>query len=559
MSSSLLAAIDDARGRFRQDVADQLGMAAEKAGLVATITLDHDRAVLEIAATLSDGSPPRIVAVFDDDRHGGLDSSAQVSLCAETGEEQVILLTLAWRNDPALNGREALQRHLAELEARTSEHLPLERRGLNAAADVRTGRYARGDAIRQLAADLKRIATHAPRVPEQSSALAVIEPPRLPLDRAERPDERTRRMPPAPAGHIEAQRANVSELLISSLLQAMQRDLAEAESHFVGPGIAASARGRVGRVMEWTMLSTAYGVEAKTNQIAVASFLGGGPASWLYGLVGPVLIGGLAVLSKSKLGKGAAYGLMLTWALAMASVTASDQGYLGRAQGYFPKQTIVLTHEQAVGAARLRKEAAEAELKRLNTPAKAASELLADADNRWQAAQIKRAAEQEATLREKDRTKARQAVIEAGVMLNAEELRLREAMQNDPSRDWAWRTLFAIFLVINLAGPMAIARVLERWRADHAEAHASARDGHRKKSAAALLRGSRSAQRAHAMLLLPALVRELSHSGVAPEVIAGLNLGDISQQAAERFDRGVNGKRTARRLFGLRGPPDGPG
>jgi hypothetical protein len=42
-------------------------------------------------------------------------------------------------------------------------------------------------------------------------------------------------------------------------------------------------------------------------------------------------------------------------------------------------------------------------------------------------------------------------------------------------------------------------------------------------------------------------------------VTAGLNLVDISQKAAERFDRGVNGKRTARRLFGLRGPAEGPG
>ena len=184
---------------------------------------------------------------------------------------------------------------------------------------------------------------------------------------------------------------------------------------------------------------------------------------------------------------------------------------------------------------------------------------MADAEKRWQAAEIKRAAERESALREKDRARARQAVIDAGVALNEEELRLREAILNDPSRAWAWRTLFAIFAVINLAGPLAIARVLEQWRADHAEAEASARDGHRKKSAAALLRGSRSAQKAHAMLLLPALLHDLNRDGVAPEVIAGLDLGDISQKAAERFDRGVNGTRAARRLFGLRGPADGPG
>ena len=487
-----------------------------------------------------------------------------MTLYVETGEERRELLTLAWRADAGLDEGAALQQRLSELEARTDERLPLERRGLNAVADVRTGRYAKGDVIRQLAGDLKRAAPQTPPAREPSHALVAIDGPRpvlaRALDRAEGSGDSGRRAPEAlPAGDIETQRANVSELLISSLMQAMQRELAEAESHFVGPGVSASVRGRLGRVMEWAMLGTAYGVEAKTNQIAVASFLGSGAASWLYGLVGPVLIGGLAALSKSKLGKGAAYGLLMSWALAMASITASDKGYLDRAQGYFPKQAVVLTHEQAVGAARLRKEAAEADLNRLSVPSREASELLAEAENRWQAAEIRKAAERESTLREKDRAKARQAVIDAGVSLNEEELRLREAMLSDPSRAWAWRTLFAIFAVINLAGPLAIARVLEQWRADHGEAQASARDGHRKQSAAALLRGSRSAQQAHAMLLLPALIDASKRDGITPELIAGLDLVEISRKAAERFDRGVNGKRAARRLFGLRGPAAGPG
>jgi len=60
------------------------------------------------------------------------------------------------------------------------------------------------------------------------------------------------------------------------------------------------------------------------------------------------------------------------------------------------------------------------------------------------------------------------------------------------------------------------------------------------------------------MLLLPALLHDLHRDGVAPEVMAGLDLGEISQKAAERFDRGVNGARAARGLFGLRGPAEGP-
>jgi len=115
--------------------------------------------------------------------------------------------------------------------------------------------------------------------------------------------------------------------------------------------------------------------------MAESSFLGSGGASWLYGLVGPVLIGGLAYLSKSKLGKGAAYGLMMTWAVAMASITASDKSVLDRAQGYFAVEAVVLTHEQAVAAARIKKESAHAELNRVSAAPTPASELLADAEN----------------------------------------------------------------------------------------------------------------------------------------------------------------------------------
>jgi hypothetical protein len=557
MSSSLSAAVERARARFRQDVADQLQLAAARAGVSASVTLNGERAVLELGATGSDAAPLQVIAAFDQGAEAGV--SEQVSVRVEMGEERSTLLTLAWRDEPRLNEGTALQCRLAELETRTDERLPLERRGLNAPADMRSGRYAKGDVIRQLAGDLKHAAPQTLPVSEPSNALVAVErsrpvPARAP-DREERLEESVRRAPEAaPPGDTQTQRGNVSELLISSLMQAMQRELAEAESHFVGPGVSASVRGRLGRAMEWAMLGTAYGVEAKTNQIAVASFLGSGAASWLYGLVGPVLIGGLAALSKSKLGKGAAYGLLMTWALTMASITASDKSYLDRAQGYFPKEAGVLAHEQAVGAARVRNEAAEAEVKRLSAPAKGASELLADAKKRWQAAEIERAAKREAELRDKARAQAAKAAIEAGVALTEKELRLREAMLSDPSRAWAWRILFAIFAVINLAGPLAIARVLERWRVDHAEAEASARDGHRKKSAAALLRGSRSAQQAHAMLLLPALLDGLKRGDIAPEIIAELDLVEISRKAAERFDRGVNAKRAARRLFAPQGP-----
>ena len=522
MSLSVSDKIEVARGHFRQDVADQLRKAADKAGLPATITMDREQVVLQFDETLAGGVLPRFVAVFGDDGDG--EPGESVTLCVEADDTRTAFLRLAWRDHAGPGEAEVLERRLAELELRTDERAPLEVRGLNAAADVRTGPYAAGDVVRQLARDFKRAAGQMPRGPDRSRALVAARPSPQVLvkaaERAESVDDSGRRAPRS--GDVEAQRANITELLISLLMQAMQRDLAEAESHFVGPGIAASARARFGRGMEWARLGTAYGVEAQTNQIAVSSFLGSEAASWLYGLVGPVLIGGLTSVTESKGGKAAAYGLMVSWALAMATIAASETGFLDRTQRFFPRQAGVLTKEHAVAAARVRKEAAETELKRLNAPLNEPSSLVASAKKRWQATEIMREAKQEREVRDRDRAQARQAALAAGVALSDEELRLRQAMLNDPSRAFAWWTLFAIFGVINLAGPLAISRVLERWRADHTESEASAKDGHRKKSRVVLLRGSRSAQAAHAMLLISALLDSLKRDGVAPEVIAGL-------------------------------------
>jgi hypothetical protein len=560
MSLSVFDRIEDARARFRRDIADQFRKAAGQAGLAATVTMDRDRVVLQCDETFEGGVFPRFVAVFGEDAQGESDS---VTLCVETEEGQNTLLSVHWRDEPGLDAAEIAERRLAELDSRSDERIPLERRGLNAPAEVRTGPYAGGDAIRHLTGDLKRAAGQMKRGPDRSRALVAVAPSPPALAKAaetvEHVEDRGHPSQPSEVAALEAQRANVAELLIARLMEAMQRDLADAESHLVGPGMAASARSRFGRGMEWAMLGTAYGVEAQTNQMAVSSFLGSEAASWLYGLVGPVLIGGLASVSKSTAGKGAAYGLMMAWAMAMATITASEARFLDHAQAFFPKEAGVLSREHAVAAARVRKEAAEAELNRLNAPLKETGSLLADAKKRWQAQEIKREAKQAQELLDKARAQARQAAVAAGVALSDEELHLRQAMLSDPSRTIAWWTLFAFFGVINLAGPLAISRVLERWRSDHAETVESARDGHRKKSTAAMLRGSRPAQTAHAMLLLPALLDGLKRDGVAPVVIAGLDLADICLKAAERFYRGINGKRARRSFFGARGPAEGPG
>lgn len=122
---------------------------------------------------------------------------------------------------------------------------------------------------------LRHCRRQPPAAPSLSSRFAPCRQTRRIGWKDSRPTDRAPHAP-QPPGNIETQRANVSELLISSLIQATQRDLTEAESQLARPGMAASARGRLRRAMEWAMLGTAYGVEAKTNQIAVSSFLGAG-------------------------------------------------------------------------------------------------------------------------------------------------------------------------------------------------------------------------------------------------------------------------------------------
>jgi len=80
-------------------------------------------------------------------------------------------------------------------------------------------------------------------------------------------------------------------------------------------------------------------------------------------------------------------------------------------------------------------------------------------------------------------------------------------MLEDSSRRDPWGALFAIFTIINFAGPYAISRVLGKWRSDHASAKADAEAGHHAREGAKLLRASCGAQRARAMRSFAALIR----------------------------------------------------
>ena len=556
-------AIDRYRADFREDVAEQLHLAAERAGLSSSVAASEEGIVLEIDGSGPDREGLRVLVRFNHAREAMPGWVDWVTLSAETPEGRTPLLTLAWRDDEGSSEEENLRRRLAEWEARVDRELPLERRGLNAKADVKTGRYGRGSVLGALFRDLQfassAVAGHEPR------AVALRAEPVTALRREGRsaralPVIEVSAQPVSPPAQILSpmSAAAVSERLIAAVLERLQKELREGEARFAGAGVTSSAKARVSDAMEWAMLGVAYGVEAKTNQAAMASIFKTAGASWLYGLVGPVLIGGLASLSRTKSEKGAALALMACWALAMATITASDKAYLDGAQEWFPKGAVVLAHEKALAAAKQDQAGAEQELGRLDgKPEDGTAALIVDAKKRWQAKELAALEERRKRDRETQRVAAAEMVKQAKDRVLSEAFALRQAVDSDASRQWAWRSLFLIFGVINFAGPFAISRVLEKWRSDHGTAKKDAQDDHKFREASAALRHNRATQKGRAMLLLPAALSELVEEGISAGALARLDQAGIAEKAAERFDRSVNRQKYRRSLLRLFRPAAG--
>ena len=211
-----------------------------------------------------------------------------------------------------------------------------------------------------------------------------------------------------------------------------------------------------------------------------------------------------------------------------------------------------------MAAAKQDQAGAEKELSRLDTkPDTGAAALIVDAKKRWQARELAALEERGKKDRETQRVTAAEQVKQAGDRVLSEEYALRQAVESDASRQWAWRSLFLIFGVINFAGPFAISRVLEKWRTDHGTARRMRRTIIKSREAAAALRHNRATQKARAMLLLPAALSELVEEGIAAGALQRLDQVDVAEKAAERFDRSVNRQKYRRSLMRLFRPAAG--
>jgi hypothetical protein len=541
-----LSTVKVCEAQFREDIAAQLRCLG-----AGDVTVTPDRVVLELESG-SEG-PLRIVAGLNEDQVGRPGWADWVQLRIEGEDRTTPLVTLGWFDGG-----------IGSLEKRVDPDMPLDRRGLNAPADIREGRYGRGDVLDRLGAELEAVTGHSvsralTRVDRPRRAPAIVEPVRdLALDNVVDADFEV--VTPDGAGRNVAPGTTrvpsvdeLKELLIAEIFAALQQELLSREAAARGTGALWQVKTLVVEALEWAMLGTAYAVDAVTSRTAIGTFLPG-DASWLYGLVGPVLIGGLGSLARGKVDRAVAFGLMGGWALFVGLVTASDETYLSGAQAWFPKGEIVRTHERALALARLDQEAAEKEVARLE--AKTGTNVTAAftaAKRRWQAEEIRKVAEAEKRDVGAAFDKAKASLKDAGGRVVGEESTLRQAMLEDPSRREAWVALFAIFTIINFAGPYAISRVLGKWRNDGASAKADAEAGYHAREGTKLLRGSGDAQKTGAMRLFAAAIEKLSRDGIASDVLNQINGAEVAAAAAERFDRSVNPRKyqTRTRFFGL--------
>jgi hypothetical protein len=236
---------------FRDDIAAQLRAAGEGLGLNVSIEIGAERVVLEFIHPEYGETGLRVIAGINESGKGRDGWCDWLELRSETADVAVPLLLLGWTggDDPASR--------LALYEGLTDENLPLDARGLNAAADVREGKYARGDTVALLRGNLEATVRGADAITGQTHAVVPFGPARaVPAALVPRKDEGARSVLDVPfetvgaaAGRGDAvmqgrvqSPAEIKEWLISEIFRAMQHELLSKEAGLKGSGALAVLR-----------------------------------------------------------------------------------------------------------------------------------------------------------------------------------------------------------------------------------------------------------------------------------------------------------------------------
>jgi hypothetical protein len=141
--------LKDRERAFRDDIAAQLRAAGEGLGLNVLVEIGAERIVLEFNHPEYGETGLRVIVGINEDGKGRDGWCDWLELRSETADVAMSLLTLGWV------GSEDMAARLALYDRLTDENLPFDARGLNAAADVREGKYARGDALALLRGNLE--------------------------------------------------------------------------------------------------------------------------------------------------------------------------------------------------------------------------------------------------------------------------------------------------------------------------------------------------------------------------------------------------------------------
>jgi hypothetical protein len=533
--SALAQRLKDRERAFREDIAAQLRGIRE-----GIVSVNHDRIVLELESD-SEGTL-RIVVGFNEDGVSRPGWTDWLQLRIETEDRTTPLLTLAWlhADDEA---------RLASLESRLDADAPLDARGLNSAADIREGAYARGDALERLRSDLGAARQIGPRshalMPFSAAQQSVV-----PLEPV-----RESTLPPIfdaefePVGQSTGVRQppleELKKRLIGDVVAKMTDELRQLESQQAGAGVGGSAKEGVVQAIEWGMLGVSYAAEVFVNRTSLGQFMGLPPdASWVMGLIGPVVVGGLASILDSRAAKTAGIGLIASWAIAVAVVTASNPERLDAAQAYFGKGQGVIDQEKVMASAKIDLDAAERELTRLEKEAGVnVGQAIAAARKRWQADEVKADAERKEAKHDKKLETARGHLKKAQGRLSDAGFELHEAELRDGSRQWAWGALFALCATVNFLGPLAVSRVLEKWEKEREGRQRARQNEHQSGAKAKHLRHGRAEQESRAIALLTDALNGLAQEGIARERLEQVNAAELADEAARSFDRTVNSKR----------------
>ena len=565
--------------RFRGDIAlqlEQLGYAVLPSSVDSHVSISPDAVVLEISPDTG-GTAFRAVARLEDERAAREGWARWLTVSLEDAETRHDVLTLAWLDEGEI---------LELLERRVDESLPLEQRGLNAAADIREGRYARGDALRHLKAELQAatrgngfersaVGTTLPARLSPVPAPAILKasntpdapappvrPPALPaIGRDKIPPELLEII----GGfqdflHMQAAGTGLRRGEVVAFLQEGLRErYAERESHLEARSVLTAIPAALEPFTLMAGLAVAYGAEAMASGFAFEDMIGANWLNWPLGFASAFLFGGgLMVLTKGK-EKQFWNAVAALWVMSVAVVATRNDTLVD------PAQVKIGIERPDVLEKWNRRTSKKTELADLERQlAKKDADLARDKDRAGVSAKFRSTAVTLSGDAVRKTEARREAAFQAA---NDAEKAWNLAKRSDSSRWKAGLLVFVWTMVLNGAGAWYIAKYISTRRDAHEKALDDARTRRRTEHDLKALRDSRKAQEAWgcklAALMRAAYAMSLERSArfSAADVTSMTNaaFGGNDEETASIVKQAVQGFRDAlrparRNWLGLWGP-----